>query len=115
LGMVVDALAAAMNLLGLVCDGAVVAREVSGRIGDPSSQGYLAHGGESPGVRDFLRVPLPLWATTPPSGQGRPGSIMPSVKLNPPEIGLFGTMPTKPIAWGANRWWTVTYGKQGQN
>ena len=22
---------------------------------------------------------------------------------------------TKPIAWGANRWWTVTYGERGRN
>jgi hypothetical protein len=29
-----------------------------------------------------------LLATTPTSGQERPGSIMPSVKLNPPKIGL---------------------------
>ena len=81
--MVVDALAAAMDLLGLARDGAVVAREPSGSIGDPSSQGYLAHGGGSPGVGDLLRVPL--WAATPTSGQERPGGIMPSVKLPPPQ------------------------------
>src|SRR5271166_960755 len=83
LGMVVDALAAAMDLLGLARDSAVVAREPSGSIGDPSSQGYLAHGGGSPGVGDLLRVPL--WAATPTSGQERPGGIMPSVKLPPPQ------------------------------
>jgi hypothetical protein len=83
LGMVVDALAAARSLLGLLRDGAVVAREASGGVGAPSSQGYLGHGGGSPGVGGLWLIPL--WATTPTSGQVTPGSITPSVKLPPPQ------------------------------
>ncbi len=45
LGMVIDALAAAARVLGLLSDSAVGTREARRSIGDPTTEGYGAHGG----------------------------------------------------------------------
>ena len=47
LSMVVDGLPTALGLLGLLCDRTAQATETCGGIGDPTAEGYLAHGGGS--------------------------------------------------------------------
>ena len=50
LAMVIDALAAAACHLGLLSDSATGTREARRGIGDPTTEGYGAHGGVNPFV-----------------------------------------------------------------
>jgi hypothetical protein len=78
LGGVVDALAAATGLLGLLGDSTAGAGEPSGRVGDPANKGYGGHGDGSSGV---CAVDNRTHEVHPPKNQEGTGGSLPSVNL----------------------------------
>jgi hypothetical protein len=89
--MIVDSLAAAMGLLGLLGDGPVGTGKARRGVGDPGNQRYGAHGWST-----FLRagsVTIPTFRNHHPFLSSRAGKIVPTVNLTKADSTGFGTMP----------------------